>query len=234
MFPLNSNDSYIKSTGERSTLGRVIEGGGTSPIPSHTAEDAGKVLTVGEDGSLEWDEKGAGGGYWFDKIRPMLCYPTVVNNVVKVEYGGFPNPPSDGADLSHGYTTNTSRTFPLTECIDFSISNCIELQSYLTDPIISALNATLLGSLTTADDELELSASILDYDVLILQGCYTDGGAGSRYDTSILYLNPEINKSYWFGVRDRNASYSGNITFSDGTHATLSASRRIKVYGMNL
>ena len=61
MFPLNNNDEYIDSTGKRSKLGDAIGSGG-SVIPEFSESDAGKVLTVGEDGELEWDEKGSGGG----------------------------------------------------------------------------------------------------------------------------------------------------------------------------
>lgn len=64
-FPLNNNDPYIKSTGERSTLGAELAKGGTSELPEYDSTDAGKVLTVGDDGELEWDTKGTGGG---DKI----------------------------------------------------------------------------------------------------------------------------------------------------------------------
>lgn len=63
MFPLNSNTPYIKDTGERARLGQIVGGGADTPeLPDYSISDAGKVLTVGEDGSLEWDEKGAGGG----------------------------------------------------------------------------------------------------------------------------------------------------------------------------
>lgn len=89
MFPLNSNTPYINDTGERARLGQIIGGENTLPtastttkggvkigsglqmtgevlsavqVPSYAISDAGKVLTVGEDGSLEWDTKGAGGG----------------------------------------------------------------------------------------------------------------------------------------------------------------------------
>ena len=61
-FPLNNNDPYIKSTGERSTLGAELAKGGTSELPEYGLVDAGKVLTVGDDGELEWDTKGTGGG----------------------------------------------------------------------------------------------------------------------------------------------------------------------------
>ena len=33
-----------------------------NPVPPSTTADAGKVLTVNEDGSLSWQQKGAGGG----------------------------------------------------------------------------------------------------------------------------------------------------------------------------
>lgn len=93
MFPLTSNEAYIKPTGERSTLGAELGGnsytlptasadtkGGVKigsglkmtgevlsadQVPAHTIAEAGKVLTVADDGSLEWDTKGEGGGDWF-------------------------------------------------------------------------------------------------------------------------------------------------------------------------
>lgn len=100
MFPLNSNTPYVKDTGERARLGQIVGGSSTLPtasaetkggvkigsglkmtgevlsadqIPAHAIGDAGKVLTVGEDGSLEWDTKGSGGGdaflsYDFTKV----------------------------------------------------------------------------------------------------------------------------------------------------------------------
>lgn len=63
MFPLKANDPYIKATGERSTLGSVVGGGSDTPeLPDYGIADAGKVLTVADDGSLEWDARGEGGG----------------------------------------------------------------------------------------------------------------------------------------------------------------------------
>ena len=56
MFPLKANDPYIKATGERSTLGSELGGGGsdTPELPEYSIADAGKVLEVDNDGDLEW------------------------------------------------------------------------------------------------------------------------------------------------------------------------------------
>lgn len=61
MFPLKSSDAYIKENGKRSTIGKEMGSGG-SDLPAHTEADAGKVLTVGDNGDLEWAESGSGGG----------------------------------------------------------------------------------------------------------------------------------------------------------------------------
>lgn len=62
MFPIKSSDAYIKDNGKRSTIGAEIGGGGGSDLPEYSQADAGRVLTVGEDGELEWTESGSGGG----------------------------------------------------------------------------------------------------------------------------------------------------------------------------
>lgn len=61
MFPINANDPYIKETGERSTIGAEIGSSGSSDIPAHTIADAGKVLSVNNDGSLGWNTPAASG-----------------------------------------------------------------------------------------------------------------------------------------------------------------------------
>ena len=60
MFPLSSNDPYIKDNGERDRLGNVIGSGGSSGLPAHTIADAGKVLTVADDNTLSWETVSGG------------------------------------------------------------------------------------------------------------------------------------------------------------------------------
>ena len=108
MFPLKANDPYIKATGERSTLGSVVGGGGsdTPELPDYGIADAGKVLTVGEDGSLEWDTSGAGGGeyallYDFTKIAPGT-----IHGVTYSEAGATFNNSSGYIGLGDLFTSN--------------------------------------------------------------------------------------------------------------------------------
>lgn len=63
MFPTNWNDPYRKKDGTLVNMEDMGSGGGGgSELPDYSQADAGKVLTVGEDGELEWNESGAGGG----------------------------------------------------------------------------------------------------------------------------------------------------------------------------
>ena len=105
-----------------------------------------------------------------------------------------------------------------------------EFYSYITDGLISDLNLVLLGSSDSTVTTLTLNDTIDNYEAIVVQGVYSNS-APSSYDTTMIYVDANENEPYWFGVKDRNVSYSGTITIN-GTTATLSASRRIKVYGV--
>ena len=259
MFPIPWNKAYRKKDGSLTTIDAAIQAGGeyTLPtasdttkggvkvgsgltmtgevlsadaqVPAHTSEEAGKVLKVASDGTLEWDTGGAGGGYYSGKVRPVLVEP---GSTITFKYGFYLNPPSKGAAMSG--TPVTGSRYSLDDLIDFSLSDIIEIQLFMREDLVTALGATLLGSALPASTSIELSSGISNYDVIILEGVYDSGGSTSQYDTTILYKGMTLNTEYWFGVKDRNSTYSGTVTFVDDTHGTLSAERRLKVYGMNL
>lgn len=113
------------------------------------------------------------------------------------------------------------------------LSNNFEYFKYVDSQLISDLSLVTLHNGTSAVTSIELETAITNYSALIIQGCYNSSGDGSDYDTSIIYVNPEINTPYWFGMKDRNTSYGGTITFSDSTHGSLTgAGRTFKVYGV--
>ena len=63
MFPIPWNKEYRKKDGTLVNIADAMSGGGGgSDLPPHSSSDAGKVLTVGDDGTLEWDTSGSGGG----------------------------------------------------------------------------------------------------------------------------------------------------------------------------
>lgn len=63
MFPIPWNKAFRKKDGTVVNIADAMSGGGGgSDLPPHSAADAGKVLTVGDEGELEWHEAGAGGG----------------------------------------------------------------------------------------------------------------------------------------------------------------------------
>lgn len=67
MFPISWNKEYRKKDGTLVKISDAMSGGGGggSDLPPHSASDAGKVLTVDENGNLEWDTRGSGGGDTF-------------------------------------------------------------------------------------------------------------------------------------------------------------------------
>lgn len=230
MFPLNSNMPYIKDNGERDKLGNVIGegGGGSSDLPEYDSGDAGKALIVGNDANLEWGN--------IDGFSSFGVYaPYVVP-------GAIFKPSSNSGKYNIGIwydaiTSSSSRGFQpgdydLNQCFIGDAARYQEFYNYLTSDVIEGLDMELLydGKANTGTTA-ELLDAITDYDFLVLQGCYDNTGA-SQYDTTIIYNKIDLTGSYWFGVKDRNNSYSGTLTFTDATHVTLSVARRIMIYGI--
>ena len=80
MFPIPWNRAFRKKDGTLVNISDAMSGGGgESELPDYSVADAGKVLKVGDDGSLEWDTSGSGGGdafvdYDFTKFGTRSIY----------------------------------------------------------------------------------------------------------------------------------------------------------------
>lgn len=229
MFPIPWNKAYRKKDGTLVNIDDAMGGGGgTSDIPEYSSADAGKALTVDDAGELEWaiiDAFSKFGIYGQYMVPAPVFKPSSTSG--KYNIGLW----------SGTITSSTTRTF---QAGDYDVDECFigdavayhEFYNYLTEAVITGLDMELLydgkaESVTTA----ELLNDVTDYDFLVLQGCYNSSGA-NEYDTTIIYSNIDLAESYWFGVKDRNSSYSGILTFTDATHVTLNASRRIMIYGI--
>lgn len=229
MFPIDSNDAYRKKDGSLTTMGAIgSSGGGGSDLPEYSSSDAGKVLTVGSDGSLEWDTKGEGGGFYSGAIRPLWIIGS--SQSVKPQLAVTPLPITSNPSNSTSPTDNIAH--PLTDLLNFGEFSRIELYSWFTDAIAAILNPDILIEATSPVTQLELAHSLNDYDFIAIQGMYNDT-ISNQYNTTIIHNSIDLETPYWFGVKDRNNSYSGTITFIDDTHAELSSSLRIRILGFN-
>lgn len=261
MFPLNSNDQYIDENGKRSTLGSKLEGetyqlptassnvkGGIkvgdslemtgdvlnakSQIPSHTSSESGKFLSVNSEGSLIWTNAGGldNTGVYKDLVlgRPIFKPSTTPNkyNIAMSHNGVNQNPGTITLGLTDYDLADVflPQTFPISE-----------LYYPLTSGIISDLELVELTSQLTGVTEVTLTDPITDFEIIAIQGCYDSTGQNTTYDSTIFYNNPALNTPYWFGVHDRNASYSGLINFDTTTHGVITAasSRRLKIFGIS-
>lgn len=92
-------------------------------------------------------------------------------------------------------------------------------------------NLVLLADASQGADSVQLTESLGNFSGVILQGIY-NRRRDSSYNTSILYLNPQLNVSYWAGMKDRNATYTCNVTFTSNTEATLSGNKQVIIYGI--
>lgn len=97
---------------------------------------------------------------------------------------------------------------------------------------IGSWNLVLLSDASQGGaDSVQLTESLENFSGVILQGIYQQNRT-SMYDTTILYLNPQLNTPYWAGMKDRNVSYTCNVTFTSNTEATLSGNKQVIIYGI--
>lgn len=125
------------------------------------------------------------------------------------------------------------------EVFDYVALNCpmysggYEYKGYLYGTqIVQDLNLVLLcdasqGGVTT----VTLQDNISNFSGIILQGIYNQQ-RGSAYNTTLMYLSPVIGQTYWAGMKDRNSSYTCNVTIDSDTQVTLSGNKQVIIYGI--
>lgn len=109
----------------------------------------------------------------------------------------------------------------------------VEYPGYIYDTSkIEECNLVLLADTSqTSASSVELLHSINNYTAIVLQGVYQTNRK-SQYNTTSLYIQPQLNHTYWAGMKDRNGSYTCYVTFTDATHATLTGNKQVLIYGM--
>ena len=140
---------------------------------------------------------------------------------------------TDASINSPTTVTFSSNNYDFDEVYDPSLSfEAYEFFSYVTSKFLTDSGAVLLSDHKGANaNSGTLSDSFNNYDAIIIQGGYDTTGQ-SNYDTTMIYLNPILNTSYWFGVKDRNSSYSSYIRFTDSTSFEVTAARKFQIYGI--
>ena len=99
--------------------------------------------------------------------------------------------------------------------------------------VISRYNLTLLYDASQGGaSSITLIESLSRFSGVLLQGVY-NAQRTSYYNTTIMYLRPELNREYWAGMQDRNSSYDCFVKFTSDTTATLRGNRQVIIYGIN-
>lgn len=122
MFPIPWNKAFRKEDGTVVNIADAISGGGGgSDLPPHSSTDAGKVLTVADDGTLEWDEAGSGGGEYLLAYDYTKFGSRTIRGVVYSENGALLN--ADGSEIILPITFNNISLFIDVEKLQLTSDN---------------------------------------------------------------------------------------------------------------
>lgn len=117
----------------------------------------------------------------------------------------------------------------------FPVISSAEYYGYVYDStqILSDIGAVMLGDFSQGGTATgnALSDSIDNYSAVLLQGIYNKNRT-SQYNTSMIYVLPELNTAYWTGMKDRNSSYDCVVTFTDDSTVSLSGNKQVIIYGI--
>ena len=114
---------------------------------------------------------------------------------------------------------------------------CGEIYNDITDAIAAGISAELIGDFSSGGQTTGnvLTHPITDYELILLQGVYRQGyrvDPQYSYNDTMVYYDVALNTPYWCGMKDRNSSFTCNVTFTDATHCNLSDVKRCAIYGI--
>lgn len=98
--------------------------------------------------------------------------------------------------------------------------------------LLTTYNMVLLGDFSQGGSATgnALTDAITNYSAVALQGIYSKNRT-SGYNTTIIYPL-DLNVERWTGMKDRNNSYSCNVTFTDASTVSLSGNKQVIIYGI--
>ena len=182
--------------------------------PFNTPEQAGMV--VDSNGGLVTQTA--------TTIDANGVYDTTYNNSVVVNVSG-----GGGVDIPESYVGYSKYRlgFPNVE---------YQVNIYGNTNLINAMGAVLIGDFSNggAASGNVLTESLSHFSGVALQGIY-NGQKTSKYNTTMMYWNYELNTEYWAGMKDRNHTYDCYVTFTDETHCSLRNqynTRQVLIYGL--
>ena len=196
---------------------------------SYGAADEGKVVSNGE---LVAQTAHA-------EVTQNGTIDTTTNNSVTVNVsGGGMYITQTEAKFVNDYSRNKLENATVASTGEVSIESvkseyygCV----YGNSSMISDLGIVLLGDFSQGGDASgnALSDSIANYSAVLLQGIYNKK-QNSSYNTTYMYHAPALNTAYWAGMKDRNSSYTCNVTFTDNSTVSLSGNKQVIIYGLPL
>ena len=223
---ITQNGTYNASADNADGYSQVtvsVSGGGTSyPIID--------AIYAGTLGALFGNPVITGKIYPADLSESVL---TFMNNYARSKYGTKKDGSTDGVSVE--VTAEIAQEETATFKARFGTLKQAEYYGYVTSAMITALGLVELGRNTNSGSSMTLSDSIENYSAVLAMGVYGGTQMNSQYNTSMLYINPQLNTQYWTGMKDRNSNYDRYFKFTSNTTVALSggsSTRGIVIYGV--
>ena len=207
-------------------------------------DDTVWVRTLVVDPTLEPITIDSNGVYYategIDGFNPVtVAVPPPVLSQLVADENGIYLPPSGSVGFDSVTVDVPQSTVGISEDVFYYVSSIssrysggYEYKGYVYGTQFATnCGLVLLADASQGATNVSLSDSIENYSGVVLQGIYNKTRTSS-YNTSILYLDPQLNVSYWAGMKDRNQSYTCNVVFDTAESAVLSGNKQVIIYGI--